>query len=123
MPGPVPQPQVRAGDAGQDDSPPGLQALPGGGRPGRGSSAQPPLLLSVHTDPPTPLDHALIAAHMAELYGVPVPVHVAATTAVRISDGHDLPDPTGHVLQALEADPDRYRPDIPDARRRAAGDT
>lgn len=58
---------------------------------------------------------------MTDLYGVPVPVRVAATTAVRIADGLDLPDPTAYVLAALDATPDAYRPDIPAARRRAAG--
>jgi hypothetical protein len=120
---PVPQPQVRAREAGDERSHSGLQALQGGGRPGRGTPGQSPLLLTVPTAPLAPLDHALIAAHMTELYGVPVPVRVAATTAVRIADGQDLPDPTAAVLAALDADPDRYRPAIPDARRRAAGDS
>jgi hypothetical protein len=117
---PVPQPQVRAREAGANDHPsPQLQAIEGGGHGQAGGQA--PLLLSVHTGPAAPLDHALIAGHMTDLYGVPVPVRVAATTAVRIADGLDLPDPTAYVLAALDATPDAYRPDIPAARRRAAG--
>lgn len=120
MPGLVPQPQVRAREAEHGNPPPGLKALPGGGH---GPGGQPPLLLTVPTAPPAPLDHALIAAHMTSLYGVPVPVRVAATTAVRIADGLDLPDPTAYVLQVLDAAPHLFRPEIPDARRHAAGDS
>lgn len=106
--GPVPQPQVRARETGQDESPATLQALAGGGRAPGG---QPPLLLPVPD--PAPLDHALIAAHMTGLYGTPVPVRRAAHTAVEILGDLDPPDPTAHVLAALDADPGRYRPHLP----------
>jgi hypothetical protein len=62
---------------------------------------------------PAPLDHALIAAHMTGLYGAPVPVRRAATTAVEILGDLDLPDPTAYVLAALDAEPGRYRPPLP----------
>lgn len=129
--GPVPQPQVGARAAPSHDEPPPapagptLQALPGGGRsPGGGHQA--PLLLTVHTTAtapaPTP-DLARIAEHMSELYGVVLPRRYAAPVALAVLDGLDVPDPTAYVLAALTADPGRYRPPIPDAPPRAAGDS
>jgi hypothetical protein len=124
---PVAQPQVGAREAAtQDHFSPGLQALPGGGR-GPVGDRQAPLLLSVQGGHASPLDHSLIAAHMTALYGAPVPVRRAATTAVEIVGDLDLPDPTTYVLGVLDADPGRYRPTLPASnpapRRRAAGDT
>jgi hypothetical protein len=121
---PVAQPQVGAREVvGNDDSsPPDLHAIDGGGK-GGGRVGQAPLLMSVQD--PAPLDHALIAAHMTALYGTPVPVRLAATTAVQMTDHLDLPDPTAYVLAALDADPGRYRPPLPAAEparnHRAAG--
>lgn len=126
VPGPVPQPQVRAREAGKTDHPPGLQALPGGGHgPGGG---QAPLLLTVHNAPaPTP-DLARIAEHMTQLYGVVIPRRFAAPVALQVLALLDAPaDPTAAVIAALSADPDRYRPAIPDTApapdRRASGNS
>lgn len=126
MPGLVAQPQVRAPEAeDKDESPPGLQALDGGGRGGGG---QAPLLLSVHSEPAAPPDLGRIADHMSALYGVVLPRRYAAPVALQIlGDLDDLPDPTAYVVAALDADPARYRPPLPDAvpapTRRAASDS
>ncbi|WP_333771917.1 hypothetical protein [Streptomyces sp. IBSBF 2435] len=114
----VAQPQVGAREAAQDESAPGLQALPGGGR-GPAGDHQAPLLLSVHTGPPALPDLARIADRMTALYGVIIPRRFAAPVALDVLGdlGLDLPDPTAYVIAALDADPDRYRPTEP----RAAG--
>jgi hypothetical protein len=120
--GPVPQPQVGARESAPPDRPPGLQALPGGGR-GPVGDRQAPLLLTVHTTAPPAADLTVIADRMSELYGVVLPRRYAAPVALAVLDGLDVPDPTAHVLAALTADPGRYRPPIPDAPPRAAGDS
>jgi hypothetical protein len=126
MPGPVAQPQVGAREAGgKDEFHPGLQALNGGGRGGGG---QAPLLLSVHEEAPAspavPADYRLIAEAMTALYGVPVRLDHAARTALQVLGDQRPADPTAHVLAALQADPDAYRPTVqPAARRRAAGNS
>ncbi|BBB00599.1 hypothetical protein RVR_10598 [Actinacidiphila reveromycinica] len=124
MAGLSPQPQVRAREAANDISPPGLQAIDGGGR--GTATGQGPLLLPVPTAAPVPADLARIADRMTSLYGVAIPRRFAAPVALDVLGDLDLPDPTGYVLAALDADPARYRPPLPDADTRApraAGDS
>jgi hypothetical protein len=120
--GPVPRPQVGAREADHDQPRPSsvLQALPGGGRSPGG---QAPLLLPVPTAPAPLPDLARIADHMSELYGVVLPRRYAAPVALAVLEGAglDLTDPTAYVIAALDADPEQYRPPMPD--RRAVGDS
>lgn len=124
LPGPVPQPQVRAREANaQDHFAPGLQAIEGGGR--STTRAQPPLLLPVPhgpEGPPAPLDARLLAERLTTVYGVPVRRDQALRLALEVLGGVTPLDPTGEVLAVIEADPERFRIHLP-VGRRAAGDS